>query len=252
MSDLKTMSEAVRRVIEDYPVGYQFHGNQLHEDVALLYPPARTMYTDTLMRMMRRHCKHQYKTVDQNRSLYEKTQFEFVIERIKETVPKEVKTIIPSGPMKQGELPFFNQGFLVVFCVVFFGLAFGLFFSGEFAFGCPLSERLFSISKSSFVSSNIALTPIYREGSYLARCSLLRAASVETGSFGLLSFCPTSKTVYSIHLLYRQLVDKNQVAYVQKSDILTILLYRRIVILQKFCKFSEISFQNLDKAIGLG
>jgi len=66
------MAEAVRQVIGGYAAGHQFHGNELHKDVAILYPPARTMYTDTIQRSMRRYCHSQYKTVDQNKSLYEK------------------------------------------------------------------------------------------------------------------------------------------------------------------------------------
>jgi hypothetical protein len=69
---LKSMVAAVRQVINEYPVGTQFHGNELHNDVAVLYPSARTMYTDTIKRAMRRYCHFQYKTVDQNRSLYER------------------------------------------------------------------------------------------------------------------------------------------------------------------------------------
>jgi hypothetical protein len=69
---LNSMTEAVRVVINGYPTGHRFHGNQLHDDVALLFPKARNMYTDTVMRMMRRHCSAQYKTVDQNKSLYER------------------------------------------------------------------------------------------------------------------------------------------------------------------------------------
>jgi len=69
---LKSMAQAVRQVIGGYPAGYQFHGNELHNDVADIYPKARTMYTDTIQRAMRRYCHHQYKTVDQNRSLYKR------------------------------------------------------------------------------------------------------------------------------------------------------------------------------------
>jgi hypothetical protein len=69
---LKSMAQAVRKVIGGYEVGYQFHGNELHNDVAALYPPARTMYTDTIQRAMRRFCHHQYRTGDQNKSLYER------------------------------------------------------------------------------------------------------------------------------------------------------------------------------------
>lgn len=69
---LKSMTEAVRVVMNEYPVGHQFHGNQLHDDVARLYPKARTMYTDTIQRAMRRFCHHLYKTIDHNKSLYER------------------------------------------------------------------------------------------------------------------------------------------------------------------------------------
>jgi hypothetical protein len=69
---LKSMAQAVRQVIGSYKVGYQFHGNELHNDVTDIYPQARTMYTDTVQRAMRRYCHHQYKTIDQNKSLYEK------------------------------------------------------------------------------------------------------------------------------------------------------------------------------------
>jgi len=69
---LKSMADAVKSVIRGYAVGHQFHGNELHNDVADIYPQARTMYTDTIQRAMRRYCHHQYRTVDKNKSLYEK------------------------------------------------------------------------------------------------------------------------------------------------------------------------------------
>jgi len=69
---LKSMADAVRFVIRRYKTGYRFHGNELHNDVADLYPPARTMYTDTIQRAMRRYCRHVVKCVNQNNSLYEK------------------------------------------------------------------------------------------------------------------------------------------------------------------------------------
>jgi len=37
---LTSMAAAVRKVIADYPVGHQFHGNQLHNDVTRLFPKA--------------------------------------------------------------------------------------------------------------------------------------------------------------------------------------------------------------------
>lgn len=69
---IKSMSEAVRVVIDGYEKGHQFFGNQLHDDVATLFPKATRMYPDTLMRMMRRFCAHQYKTINHNKSLYER------------------------------------------------------------------------------------------------------------------------------------------------------------------------------------
>ena len=69
---IKSMATAVIKVMNGYPSGLQYHGNELHNDVASIYPEARRMYTDTIMRAMRRHCHFLYKTVDQNRSLYEK------------------------------------------------------------------------------------------------------------------------------------------------------------------------------------
>ena len=71
---LKSMADAVRKVVGGYKAGHRFHGNQLHDDVAVLYPKARAMYTDTVQRAMRRYCRHQYRTVDHNKSLYERVE----------------------------------------------------------------------------------------------------------------------------------------------------------------------------------
>ena len=67
-----SMADAVRRVIKNYPNDHEIHGNELHNDVAELYPEARTMYTDTILRSMRRHCRHLVKCVNHNKSLYKK------------------------------------------------------------------------------------------------------------------------------------------------------------------------------------
>jgi len=69
---LKTMSDAVCVVIDNYPKGRRFFGNQLHNDVAALCPQFARMYPDTMLRMMRRHRRAFVRTIDQNRSLYEK------------------------------------------------------------------------------------------------------------------------------------------------------------------------------------
>jgi hypothetical protein len=69
---IKSMSDAVKIVIDNYPSGYKFFGNQLHDDVAQVYPPSIHQYPDTILRMARRHRRGSYKTVDKNKSLYEK------------------------------------------------------------------------------------------------------------------------------------------------------------------------------------
>jgi hypothetical protein len=69
---IQSMTDAVKYVIANYAKGHQFHGNELHDDVTAIFPEARRMYVDTLMRMMRRHCWNEYRTVNQNKSLYEK------------------------------------------------------------------------------------------------------------------------------------------------------------------------------------
>jgi hypothetical protein len=67
-----SMADAVRRVIRNYPADHEFHGNELHNDVVALYPEAGTMYTDTVQRSMRRHCRHLVKCINKNESLYKK------------------------------------------------------------------------------------------------------------------------------------------------------------------------------------
>jgi len=44
----------------------------------------------------------------------------------------------------------------------------------------------------------------------------------------------------------------NQENNVKMSDILSIILYKRIVVFENFVKFSKNSFQNLDYLIGQG
>lgn len=67
-----SMADAVRRVILNYPVGHEFHGNELHNAVVKLYPEAKFMYVDTVQRTMRRHCRHLVKCINHNKSFYKK------------------------------------------------------------------------------------------------------------------------------------------------------------------------------------
>ncbi len=67
-----TMTSTVINIMNRMPAGTKFHGNQLHDAVKKIYPPAEKMYTDTILRTMRRYCKTQYRTVNHNKSLFEK------------------------------------------------------------------------------------------------------------------------------------------------------------------------------------
>lgn len=69
---INSMAAAVRIVFKNMPKGKKFHGGDLHRMVAAIYPKARRMYTDTIMRAMRLHCHYMYKTVDMKKSLYER------------------------------------------------------------------------------------------------------------------------------------------------------------------------------------
>jgi hypothetical protein len=71
-NEVKSMSEAVRIVIDLYPAGHLFHGNELKNDVVKIYPPAENMYVDTIQRKMRRWRRAHVRCVDNNKSLYEK------------------------------------------------------------------------------------------------------------------------------------------------------------------------------------
>jgi hypothetical protein len=66
------MSEAVKIVIDRYPKGHQFFGNELKDDVVRIFPDAAYCYVDTVLRMARRHRRGIFVSVNHNRSLYEK------------------------------------------------------------------------------------------------------------------------------------------------------------------------------------
>ena len=65
---MNSMSAAVISIIDSYPVGYRFFGNELHNDVAAIYPKAQFMYTDTLLRMARRHRRAAFRAANPNKS----------------------------------------------------------------------------------------------------------------------------------------------------------------------------------------
>ena len=99
----------------------------------------------------------------------------------------------------------------------FFFFMFGFLGGGEFAFGCPTTERFFRISISASERSYILFTPIIWHGSYPAFFMRLRVASVVTGFLAVPIFWLISKTVSFIPLLYR-LIYRNQEGKVITSD----------------------------------
>jgi hypothetical protein len=105
------MSAAVREVIDAYPVGHEFYGNQLKDDVVRIYPEAKDMYPDTILRMARRHRRYAFCVVSQNDSLYRKIAVIPITEQIKEVIPE------PEPPIIQHTSP---QGFLFSFLLIIF------------------------------------------------------------------------------------------------------------------------------------
>jgi hypothetical protein len=118
MSKLGSMSAAVREVIDAYPAGHEFYGNQLKDDVVRIYPEAKDMYPDTILRMARRHRRYAFCVVNQNDSLYKKIAVMPITEQIKEVIPE------PEPPIIQRTFPQPAQGFLFSFLLIIF-ISFG-------------------------------------------------------------------------------------------------------------------------------
>jgi hypothetical protein len=106
---ITSMSAAVIVVIDAYPVGHRFFGNELKDDVVKNYPDAVNMYPDTILRMARRHRRYAFRVVDQNNSLYEKVKVESILDQIKKVIPLP-KPLVRSGNPVQ--LSLFSQMFL--------------------------------------------------------------------------------------------------------------------------------------------
>lgn len=77
MTRLDSISAAVKVVIDNYPLGYEFYGNQLKDDCVLLYPESQYAYVDTFLKMARRHRRDSYISIDRNNSLYRRVESEF-------------------------------------------------------------------------------------------------------------------------------------------------------------------------------
>jgi hypothetical protein len=94
MNKIDSMSAAVREVIDAYPAGHEFYGNQLKDDVVRIYPDAINMYPDTILRMARRHRRYAFCVVSQNDSLYKKIEVIPITEQIKIAAPKPEQPIM--------------------------------------------------------------------------------------------------------------------------------------------------------------
>ena len=238
MSNIKTMSDAVKIVIDGYAIGHIFHGNELKNDVVKIYPKSQHQYVDTILRMARRHCRESFRTVDHNKSLYEKIYVKPIIEQIREVAPKEDPLPMhPDRPLVQGEL--FFQGFFVVFLAFALVVATG-FVSGR---GRPRFPPSRMASMSSLLYS--PAEPIYRKGDLFFLCSLLLTATDDIPS----SWAISSIVIPSINISLNQRLPQNQVVNSKMSKYMDILLYGCIVNTQKFVNFYEISMRNLDDSL---
>jgi hypothetical protein len=221
MSKPETMSAAVIEVIDEYPDGHQFYENQLKDDVVRIFPDAINMFPDTVLRMARRHRRDAFRVVNRNNSLYEKNKVKSIIEQIREVAsPREEIPVRFPEPMKQGELLFFNQVFLVVFFILTLGVVFTLDAD-------PGRRPRTSWSRISSIApfEYKAAEPIYRSGLIPNRFRRFLAASED-----IPKLCDISKTV--IKSIYKSISIRNtsdQEKNVEKPDILPILQYRRIV-----------------------
>ena len=101
---LNSMSDAVKVVIDNYPVGHEFYGNELKDDVVRIYPEAEHCYVDTVLKMARRHRRESYISIDRNNSLYKKVAVKSIVEQIKEVIPKKEALARQSAPPVQGSL----------------------------------------------------------------------------------------------------------------------------------------------------
>ena len=239
--EIKSMSDAVKIVIDGYPVGYEFHGNQLHDDVVQIYPKSTYQYVDTILRMARRHRRDSFIVADQNNSLYKRVKSD--IEKIQEEVRKKEEARKHEKRSTQGDL-FAGHFFLGV--VFFFAFGLGTVPALD-AGGLPLVLQDFKNAISSSDNANIAFAPIYRAGSKPCLLSRFRAASDDTTALGSLRRYATSPAVnkFIYPIIYRT-HPPNQGQNVHISDIMPIILYTCIVFLYKFQKFTDISPLSLD------
>lgn len=70
--DGDSLADAVSVVIESMPDGTFFHGNELQDATAQIYPKAKNVYISSVLSTMRRRCGNMIRCVDKNDSLYQK------------------------------------------------------------------------------------------------------------------------------------------------------------------------------------
>ncbi|MCL2210226.1 MAG: hypothetical protein FWC03_11790 [Treponema sp.] len=249
---LSSMSAAVKIVIDAYPIGHEFYGNQLHDDVTRIYPGAVNMYPDTILKMARRHRRDSYICIDRNNSLYKrvKSKIEIEQEKIERERAEELARIERANQTRKPEqITLFTQGFFAFFFLVVLGAVFAL----DFFRGRPILESLIA---SQSASVYIRVMPMDIKGSLPARAR--RFLIVHSGSFVPFVSIGRSDMILTVNgglfipLLYRQTIYINQVKNTKMSNYLDTFLHRRIVKNQIFSKICENSFQKLDRAYGRG
>ena len=148
---ISTITAAVKAVIDSYAIGHEFYGNELKDDCLKLIPGFEDAYTDTFLKMARRHRRDSYIAIDHNNSLYKrvKSNIEILQEKIERERAEELARMERAKqPIKTGQLSLpFAQGFLGFF----FGVS-ERAFSLDFVFdGLPGGGTSLIASKSSSV-----------------------------------------------------------------------------------------------------
>lgn len=72
MREFTSIGQAVSFVLDNMPVGTKFHGNELHDMVANVYPKAKYAYVDTVMRKARQYRRSCFKCTNYQLSEYER------------------------------------------------------------------------------------------------------------------------------------------------------------------------------------
>ena len=239
MSKIETMSAAVIEVIDGYPGGHQFFGNQLKDDVVRIFPDAKNMFPDTILRMARRHRRDAFRVVNRNDSLYEKVYVKPITEQIREVAPREELPVKKPGPARQMELQFFSSH---VFWVVFFVFVFGVVFPSDSALAFSLlPTRIASRSASVYMPA----VPMYVYGFLPLLCSRLFTASDDIFN----SWDMTKTVKISIHHSIYSSYPTDQVVNVSLYHHRNILLPKWVVKFQKNQKKAEIFTNPLDEQI---